>query len=270
MNRDELNDNELQDFLLVEIAKNGPVQLNDFLGLVSDQLNLRRTEDRYWYSRLLAMLDQIHLGKSWISIYWNDQDGRHEFNKLYPDPGVALFLETTSKGQRRLERLQKNSSRERTQHEKTTTTIKTVREQLKKSNFEGARSTEKMIEKIAKAIAARRGQSEFRQRLLDTYRKCLITGCDAVDALEAAHIRPYAGGGTFDLSNGLLLRADIHTLFDLGLIAVNADNMTAIVAWALKKTDYGQFDGKILQFPKGCKNRPNKEALREHLKAAGL
>jgi hypothetical protein len=72
-------------------------------------------------------------------------------------------------------------------------------------------------ERIAAAIAGRRGQQVFRQRLLDIYGTCLVTGCDAEGVLEAAHIQPYRGAGTFLESNGLLLRADIHTLFDLGV-----------------------------------------------------
>ncbi len=126
-------------------------------------------------------------------------------------------------------------------------------------------------EAIAKAIATRRGQQEFRQKLLlTTYKSCLVTGYDAEDALEAAHIRPYSGGGTFDISNGLLLRADIHTLFDLSFIAIDTKTMTVIIASALEGTTYSKFAGKRLRFPKGTVQIPDKDALDEHRKEAGL
>ncbi len=63
------------------------------------------------------------------------------------------------------------------------------------------------------AIQSRRGQPEFRQRLLAAYEgRCAITGCNVAEALEAAHIVPYAADGTYATSNSLLMRADIHTL----------------------------------------------------------
>ncbi|HZZ18730.1 MAG TPA: HNH endonuclease signature motif containing protein, partial [Opitutaceae bacterium] len=76
-------------------------------------------------------------------------------------------------------------------------------------------------ERVLGQIVRRRGQKEFRESLLVAYdQRCAITNCDAVDALEAAHIIPYQGSATNNVTNGLLLRADIHTLFDLGLIAI--------------------------------------------------
>jgi putative restriction endonuclease len=76
---------------------------------------------------------------------------------------------------------------------------------------------EDMRDWALRCIAARRGQAAFRAALIDAYGgRCSITGCDAVEALEAAHISPYKGDHTNDVTNGLLLRADLHTLFDLG------------------------------------------------------
>lgn len=73
---------------------------------------------------------------------------------------------------------------------------------------------------IAASIKGRRGQTKFRQDLLKVYGQCLVTGCQYEPILEAAHIEPYFLGGTFAVENGLLLRADMHTLFDLGLGSV--------------------------------------------------
>jgi hypothetical protein len=83
--------------------------------------------------------------------------------------------------------------------------------------------------KIAQLVAIRQGQPAFRKALMAAYeRRCAITGCIVEDVLEAAHISPYRGEHTNHVTNGMLLRADIHTLFDLGLIRVDSDyNVTA-------------------------------------------
>lgn len=70
-------------------------------------------------------------------------------------------------------------------------------------------------------IRQRRGQYSFRNQLLDLYPVCAITGCALVDILEAAHIDAYRNNTHNHISNGLLLRSDIHTLFDLNLCAIN-------------------------------------------------
>jgi HNH endonuclease len=72
------------------------------------------------------------------------------------------------------------------------------------------------------AIKARRGQADFRSRLLDAYgRRCCISGCRVEALLEAAHIRPHAEAPNYNTRNGLLLRADLHTLYDLHLLGVD-------------------------------------------------
>jgi predicted restriction endonuclease len=118
------------------------------------------------------------------------------------------------------------------------------------------------------SIVARRGQPMFRQRLLRLYRgKCVITGCDAEQALEAAHICPYKGDHTNHSSNGLLLRADLHTLFDLRLIAIDTKDMSVVVAPNLKHTSYAEFDASRLMIPADCP-LPSKQALDRHRKLA--
>jgi hypothetical protein len=83
-------------------------------------------------------------------------------------------------------------------------------------------------------IVARRGQPAFRAALLEAYgEKCAITGCDAAAALEAAHLRPYRGPESNKVSNGLPLRADIHTLLDLRLIAIEPATRAIAVSKAL-------------------------------------
>lgn len=71
---------------------------------------------------------------------------------------------------------------------------------------------------------ARLGQGAFRLLTLENFNeRCCITGETTVPVLEAAHIRPVAEGGDHTLANGLLMRADMHILYDRGLIGVDAD-----------------------------------------------
>ena len=86
-------------------------------------------------------------------------------------------------------------------------------------------------QKIFSAVLRRQGQQAFRRKLLQAYRnRCAITGCETRWVLEAAHITPYRGTKTNNLANGLILRADIHTLFDLGLISVDPDALRVKVS----------------------------------------
>lgn len=96
-------------------------------------------------------------------------------------------------------------------------------------------------QRVLAAIVRRRGQPAFRKALLEAYGGCCaMTGCNVVDALEAAHIRPYSGQSSNHVSNGLLLRADIHTLFDLYLIGVNPGTCEITISPALRGTSYGE------------------------------
>jgi putative restriction endonuclease len=73
-------------------------------------------------------------------------------------------------------------------------------------------------------VRPRLGQGAFRVLVTDAYsRSCAVTGERALPALDAAHIRPYSEGGEHALSNGLLLRRDIHSLFDAGYVTVTPD-----------------------------------------------
>lgn len=120
-------------------------------------------------------------------------------------------------------------------------------------------------QRTLQAIVQRRGRGTFRTILLAAYeRRCAITGCDCVDALEAAHIISYFGPETDHIQNGLLLRSDIHTLFDLGLISVDSHNWTAIVHPAIHQTHYGNLHGAVLKLPALMSQRPSVAALDAH------
>ena len=80
-------------------------------------------------------------------------------------------------------------------------------------------------ERVLSSIVRRRGQPAFRHRLLAAYNgKCAITGCDVEAVLDASHIVSYRGPDTNHPANGLLLRTDLHTLFDFKLVAVDVRN----------------------------------------------
>jgi predicted restriction endonuclease len=117
----------------------------------------------------------------------------------------------------------------------------------------------------------RQGQSEFRLTLLKIYKyRCCISGSDAIETLEAAHIIPYLGPETNHPSNGLLLRADLHILFDLGLLAVNTETITIIVSSTLDNSVYAAISGMRLYIPDDENVRPNKKALDQHRGWTGL
>ncbi len=112
------------------------------------------------------------------------------------------------------------------------------------------------------AIKLRRGQPLFRRALIEAYGGCCaITGCDAEPALEAAHILPYDGEYTNVVQNGLLLRGDVHTLFDLDLIRINPDSMAVEVDESLSDTQYATLNGTQLRVPNEESLRPNPECF---------
>ena len=123
--------------------------------------------------------------------------------------------------------------------------------------------------RLVSSIVRRRGQGVFRQKLLETYGgRCAFTGYDAVDALEAAHILGYMGKESNHVCNGLLLRADLHTLFDLGLVSIESGTMTIVVAPALKGTLYAELEGKQISLPAKPAHQPSKPALDLHFRAS--
>ena len=123
------------------------------------------------------------------------------------------------------------------------------------------------------AIVLRQGQPAFRSALLTAYdSRCAVTGCDVVSVLEAAHIVPYRGSETNDVRNGLLLRSDIHTLFDYGLIAFDTatEPWTIVLSFSLAGTEYAGLAGKAMRLPDCDENRPSKTAIDMHRRGAGI
>jgi hypothetical protein len=118
-------------------------------------------------------------------------------------------------------------------------------------------------ERSLRSVVERRGQSKFRMKLIKSFNgRCAITGCEVLPILEAAHITPYLGIATNDISNGLLLRADLHTLWDLGLVAIDPEKLTVWVSLAITDPTYRQLEGEPLRMPPPAHLRPSIEALR--------
>jgi putative restriction endonuclease len=112
--------------------------------------------------------------------------------------------------------------------------------------------------KVLRAILERRGQSEFRRKLIERYgARCAISGCSLLSVLEAAHIDPYRGHVHNHTDNGLLLRADLHTLFDLGLLAIDPKDWTVHLHPEASAVDgYSQFHGAKLFWMKDMPSSP--------------
>ncbi len=124
---------------------------------------------------------------------------------------------------------------------------------------------------VIDTIIKRRGNPTFRQALLEAYEyRCAITSFNAPDSLEAACIVPFKGKFTHHPSNGLLLRADIHTLFDLGKIAIDTGTMSVVMTDDLMQTNYRILAGRPLHYPKEEAHRPSSEGLDLHRRLAGL
>jgi hypothetical protein len=113
-------------------------------------------------------------------------------------------------------------------------------------------------ERAMRAICIRRGQPAFRKALLSAYGgRCAVTGCNVEDVLEAAHISPYSGPSSNHVCNGLLLRADIHTLVDCGLLAFDPKTRRVVLAHHLRGSDYAHLDGQTLREPSDVAHRPS-------------
>jgi hypothetical protein len=114
-------------------------------------------------------------------------------------------------------------------------------------------------------IDARRGDAELREVLLRAYaHRCAITANSAAATLEVAYLIPARGPETQSPANALLLRADLHTLFDLGKIAIDTATMTVLVSPELFGSSYRILQGRPLRLPDNPDLRPDAFALDLH------
>lgn len=86
----------------------------------------------------------------------------------------------------------------------------------------------------------------------------MIFGCPLMDVVEAAHIKPYRSDDDNHPANGLLLRGDLHTLFDLDFIGIEPGTLIVRVQEDARQAGYGTFEGLTLQCGKA---RPSEDAL---------
>ena len=95
-----------------------------------------------------------------------------------------------------------------------------------------------------------------------------MTGERTLPVLEAAHIKPYAAGGAHNITNGLLLRSDIHTLFDRGYVTVTTDYRLEVSRRIREEyengRDYYALSGLELRLPKAEIARPDPTLLDWH------
>ena len=118
-------------------------------------------------------------------------------------------------------------------------------------------------------IKPRLGQGGFRVVVTDVYRqRCAVTQERTLPALDAAHIRPYGTGGAHEARNGLLLRRDIHKLFDDGYVTVtpqyNFEVSRSIREEYENGRDYYAMHGTKILLPSRSEQRPDHEALIWH------
>lgn len=118
-------------------------------------------------------------------------------------------------------------------------------------------------------IRPRLGQGAFRVLVTDIYnRRCVVSEERTLPALDAAHIRPYSDGGSHEASNGLLLRRDIHSLFDAGYVTVTPDLRFAVSRQIREQFENGRhyyaLDGRNIQPPLNDGYRPDRAALAWH------
>ncbi len=118
-------------------------------------------------------------------------------------------------------------------------------------------------------VVPRLGQGSFRVVVTDAYnRRCAVTQERTLPALEAAHIKPFSDSGPHRVDNGLLLRSDIHKLFDTGYVTITEDHRFE-VSRRIKEEyengkDYYAMHGNNLFIPRNHTLRPSNEFISWH------
>ena len=118
-------------------------------------------------------------------------------------------------------------------------------------------------------VRPRLGQGAFRVLVTDNYRRrCAISGERTLPALDAAHIRPFSDGGQHEASNGILMRRDIHSLFDLGYVTVSPDMKFEVSKKIREEYENGRhyyaLHGTSIMLPDDFRRHPEQAALTWH------
>ncbi|MBM3985276.1 MAG: hypothetical protein FJ296_06265 [Planctomycetes bacterium] len=126
------------------------------------------------------------------------------------------------------------------------------------------------------ALAVREGQGSFRVRLLQAYGgRCALTGERTLPVLEAAHIQDYLGPRSNHVQNGLVLRADLHDLYDQGYLTVlpRGPSSNQLVIEVSQRIKQNWHNGKLYYalhgrqpevLPRSPREQPSHEALEWH------
>lgn len=118
-------------------------------------------------------------------------------------------------------------------------------------------------------IKPRLGQGAFRVMVTDIYnRKCAVTAEKTLPVLEAAHIQPFSSGGFHQPTNGILLRRDIHSLFDLGYVTITPDFRFEVSKRIHDEfgngREYYALHGRTVTTPERGDCKPHRDALTWH------
>jgi putative restriction endonuclease len=118
-------------------------------------------------------------------------------------------------------------------------------------------------------VQPRLGQGTFRIAVLEAYgRACAVTGEHSLPAIEAAHIRSYSLDGPHEIRNGLLLRADLHRLFDTGYVTVTTELCLEVSSRLREEYKNGRsyypLHGSRLEVPNVAVHRPDQQFLEWH------
>jgi hypothetical protein len=127
---------------------------------------------------------------------------------------------------------------------------------------------DRTAEKKVRMVRERPGQLVFRRTMKSVYgNRCCVTDCGIPDALEGAHIDSYRNKTSDHVRNGLLLRRDIHALFDRYLIGIEPETFKVHLSPAIRaEKGYATLQGKQLMRPKDKSHDPDKSALERHWK----
>jgi len=135
---------------------------------------------------------------------------------------------------------------------------------VESGNNESQRYKENVLSRV------RLGQGAFRIMITQAYQgRCAITGEHTLPVLEAAHIKPFSDSGPHTVSNGLLLRSDLHKLFDTGYITITPEYRMEVSRYLKEEFNNGKIyyamEGqKLLVTPRSEKDLPNKDFLSWH------
>ena len=121
------------------------------------------------------------------------------------------------------------------------------------------------LERINGSTVVRPGAADFRKLVLDEYKNCCsVTGCNISEVLDVAHIVPYYGIESDDIQNAIVLRTDLHRLFDNGLVSFKYETPKENLIIEVKEVainEYGYLNGKSCMLPKNKDSRPSQSAL---------